>query len=48
MYAVKFFHGYLTKDGRRTRDKKIALTFTVKREAEVFAQKIGGRVKKIG
>ncbi|MDA9470056.1 hypothetical protein [Enterococcus sp. 5H] len=47
MYAVKFLHGYITKDGKRTRNKKIALTFEVKREAELFANRIGGRVKKI-
>ena len=38
MYAIKFFHGYLTADGKRTREK----------EAQKLADKIGGRVKKIG
>ena len=48
MYAVKFFYGCLTKEGSRTRDKKISLTFTVKQEAEVFAKRTGRKVKKIG
>ncbi|OTN75675.1 MULTISPECIES: hypothetical protein [unclassified Enterococcus] len=48
MYAIKIFHGYLTPQGKRTRDKSIALTYKRKEEAERFADKIGGRVKKIG
>ncbi|SFH65428.1 hypothetical protein [Pisciglobus halotolerans] len=48
MYAIKIFHGYLTVTGARTRDKSSALTYTCKKEAERFADKIGGRVKKIG
>lgn len=48
VYAIKIFHGYLTAQGKRTRDKSIALTYTCKEDAERFANKIGGRVKKIG
>lgn len=47
MYVIKFFHGYLTHNGKRTRDKSIAMTFTLKKEAEKFANQTGGRVKKI-
>lgn len=49
MYVVKVFHGYITKDGRRTRDKTPTklLVFYNKQESENFANKIGGRVKKL-
>ncbi|MGL9970424.1 hypothetical protein [Enterococcus sp. DIV1420a] len=46
MYAIKFFHGYLTPDG--TRIKSAALLYNNKEDAERFADSIGGRVKKIG
>ncbi|MBO0470756.1 hypothetical protein JZO66_09370 [Enterococcus sp. DIV0242_7C1] len=45
MYAVKVLHGYISKDGQRTRDKNQARVFGDKRFAEKFADKIGGRVK---
>ncbi|MGO2893182.1 MAG: hypothetical protein ACTIC2_14470 [Enterococcus devriesei] len=47
MYAIKIFHGYLTADGKRTRDKTIAKTYKTKEAAEKYAFKIGGRVKKL-
>lgn len=49
MYVVKVFHGYINKDGRRTRDKSPTnlLLFSTKEESELFADKIGGRVKKL-
>ncbi|MBO0439177.1 hypothetical protein [Candidatus Enterococcus ikei] len=48
MYAVKVLHGYISKDGQRTRDKNLARIFKNKNYAEKFADKIGGRVKVIG
>ena len=48
MYAIKICHGYLTAEGKRPRDKTIALSYTCREDAERFANKIGGRVKKIG
>ena len=48
MYAIKFFHGYLTADGKRTRDKSGCLVYHSEKEAQKLADKIGGRVKKIG
>lgn len=49
MYVVKVFHGYISKDGRRTRDKRPdnLLLFSDKKQSEAFANKIGGRVKKL-
>ncbi|GEN91454.1 hypothetical protein LQF61_11255 [Tetragenococcus koreensis] len=49
MYVVKVFHGYIAKDGRRTRDKTPTnlLLFPTKKESENFADRIGGRVKKL-
>lgn len=47
MYAIKFFHGYLTPDGTRTRIKSAALLYNNKEEADRFADSVGGRVKKI-
>ncbi|MGM0124153.1 hypothetical protein IGI37_001527 [Enterococcus sp. AZ194] len=50
MFAVKVLHGYITKNGQRTRIKnpQILLTFSCKEHAEKFANQIGGRVKQIG
>ncbi len=49
MYVVKVFHGYISKDGRRTRDKSLdkLLLFSNRKDSEAFADKIGGRVKKV-
>lgn len=47
MYAIKVMHGYLTTDGKRTRNKKMAKRYKNKETAEKFAYIIGGRVKKI-
>jgi hypothetical protein len=47
MYAVKVLHGYISKEGQRTRDKTCAKIFTTKNYAEAFADKIGGRVKNL-
>jgi hypothetical protein len=47
MYAVKVLHGYISKDGQRTRDKRRARIFINKNYAEKFADKIGGRVKEM-
>ncbi|MDN6639286.1 MAG: hypothetical protein L0L10_00750 [Tetragenococcus sp.] len=49
MYVVKVFHGYISKNGYRTRDKTPTnlLVFPTKKESENFADKIGGRVKKL-
>ncbi|MGX7138760.1 hypothetical protein RV15_GL002196 [Enterococcus silesiacus] len=48
MYAVKVLHGYIGKDGQRTRDKKRVRIFFNKHYAEKFADRIGGRVKELG
>ncbi|MFV0560201.1 MAG: hypothetical protein ACK5NA_05745 [Enterococcus sp.] len=47
MYVVKVMHGYIDKEGRRTREKDPAklLIFHEKEQSESFAQKIGGRSK---
>lgn len=47
MYAVKVFHGYIDSCGRRTRRKEDALVFRDVDQAELFAKKIGGRVKEL-
>jgi|AKZA01.1.fsa_nt_gi hypothetical protein len=47
MYVVKVLHGYITPTGCRTRLKSKARLFKCKADAEEFASKIGGRVKKI-
>jgi hypothetical protein len=49
MYVVKVLHGYITKDGRRTREKKLdnLMLFHDRKKSEQFADKIGGRVKKL-
>ncbi|HIY57318.1 MAG TPA: hypothetical protein H9829_03825 [Candidatus Tetragenococcus pullicola] len=49
MYVVKVFHGYISKDGHRTREKAPdkLLIFTNRKDSEAFADKIGGRVKKV-
>lgn len=47
MYAIKIFHGYLTKDGRRSLDKQEAKLYAKKDSAEKIADVLGGRVKKI-
>ncbi|MBL1227839.1 hypothetical protein IW492_01165 [Enterococcus sp. BWB1-3] len=48
MYTVKVLHGYISTNGRRTRDKECARRFKDMRQAEMFAEKIGGRVKELG
>lgn len=48
MYAVKVLHGYLTCAGTRTRDKTQAKIYDSEKSAWQFADKVGGRVKKIG
>lgn len=47
MYAVKVLHGYIGKDGQRTRDKSHVRIFLSKNYAKKFADKIGGRVKEL-
>jgi hypothetical protein len=47
MYVVKVLHGYITPTGCRTRLKSEARLFKCKDDAEKFASKIGGRVKRI-
>ncbi len=49
MYAIKVFHGYISKDGQRTREKspEKLLIFNDRKQSEAFADKIGGRVKKL-
>lgn len=37
MYAIKFFHGYLTADGKRTRDKSGCLVYHSEKEAQKLA-----------
>ena len=47
MYVVKVLHGYIGKDGRRTREKipdKLWI-FEDRKQSEAFAAKIGGRVQ---
>ncbi|WP_162840224.1 hypothetical protein [Enterococcus timonensis] len=47
MYVIKIFHGYLTKEGKRTMDATQAKRYEQKENAEKFAFVIGGRVKEI-
>lgn len=49
MYVVKVFHGYIDKTGHRTRDKSSdnLLVFPDRKSSEEFANKIGGRVKRL-
>lgn len=47
MYAVTVLHGYVTQAGQRTRSKGLAKKFDCETDAKQFADKIGGRVKKI-
>ena len=49
MYVIKVFHGYISKDGQRTREKSPdkLLIFNDRKQSEAFADKIGGRVKKL-
>jgi hypothetical protein len=49
MYVVKVFHGYITKNGQRTRDKSPdkLLLFQDKKQSQAFADKIGGHVKRL-
>lgn len=49
MYAVKVLHGYIAKDGHRTRDKspEKLMVFTDRKQSEQFARRIGGRIKRI-
>lgn len=49
MYVVKVLHGYIDKNGRRTREKAPdkLLIFTDRKQSEDFAAKIGGRVKPV-
>jgi hypothetical protein len=47
VYAVKVLHGYIDNCGRRTRKKEEALIFRDVDQAELFAKKIGGRVKEL-
>lgn len=49
MYVVKVLHGYIGKEGQRTREKdpeKLWL-FQSKQASEQFAEKIGGRSKHV-
>lgn len=49
MYVVKVLHGYIGKEGQRTREKnpeKLRI-FPNKQTADQFAEKIGGRSKQI-
>lgn len=48
MYAVKVLHGYITHSGKRTRDKSQAKLYVCERTAWRLADKIGGRVQKVG
>lgn len=47
MYVVKVLHGYIGKEGQRTREKdpENLLLFPNKQESDQFAEKIGGRSK---
>ena len=47
MYVIKDLHGYIGKDGRRTREKipDKLWVFEDRKQSEAFADKIGGRVK---
>lgn len=49
MYVVKVLHGYIGKEGRRTREKdpEKLWIFQSKQESEQFAEKIGGRSKHV-
>ncbi|MDT2828367.1 MAG: hypothetical protein ACTJHK_01680 [Enterococcus viikkiensis] len=49
MYVVKVLHGYIGKEGQRTREKDPGklLVFTSKQESDQFAEKIGGRSKHV-
>ena len=47
MYVIKVLHGYIGKDGRRTRENipDKLWVFEDRKQSEAFADKIGGRVK---
>ena len=47
MYVVKVLHGYIDKEGQRTREKdpEKLWVFQSKQESDHFATKIGGRSK---
>ncbi|MFB5455812.1 hypothetical protein ACE40W_10095 [Enterococcus avium] len=49
MYVVKVLHGYIDKEGQRTREKdpEKLWVFQSKQESDHFATKIGGRSKHI-
>lgn len=47
MYAIKIFHGYVSKEGKRTHDMKKAKLYQQKEKAERLATIVGGVVKKI-
>ncbi|MFV0557887.1 MAG: hypothetical protein ACK5MW_04530 [Enterococcus sp.] len=49
MYAIKVMHGYIAKDGGRTREKSPdkLLVFVDRKQSEAFAKSIGGHVKKL-
>ena len=47
MYVVKVLHGYIDKEGQRTREKDPEKLWVSKQESDHFATKIGGRSKHI-
>lgn len=49
MYVVKVLHGYIGKEGQRTREKdpEKLWIFQSKQESEQFAKHIGGRSKHV-
>ncbi len=47
MYVIKIFHGYVSKEGKRTFDMEKVRLYHKKEKAEQLANIVGGLVKKI-
>ncbi|MEG1503933.1 MULTISPECIES: hypothetical protein [Enterococcus] len=49
MYVVKVLHGYIGKEGQRTREKdpEKLWVFQSKQESDQFAEKIGGHSRHV-
>lgn len=47
MYVIKVFHGYISKDGQRTREKSPdkLLIFNDRKQSEAFADKMAAVLK---
>ncbi|MDT2614637.1 hypothetical protein [Enterococcus dongliensis] len=48
MYTIIVLHSYITAKGKRTHDENLAWRFNTEEQATKLADKLGGRVAKIG